>query len=203
MSESRHLRGIVYILSNEEANRVKVGVTNSSVENRCINVNQLWLGTKGTCQACGIRLHLKRYDRKKLMPIHVGVGSDCPGGRALPLEKDSSLAKIRLEKLKKGHEKLTGSTKGSNTRRINVLEERIKKFEKIERQVGVWKINTVYHTDNAVGVEKRAHEILNGSLDENMPLGEVFSCPVERAREVVETTLKELGVSDSATKAIY
>lgn len=202
MTEFQLINGKVYILENPEAGLVKVGMTNNEVENRRIEVNQMWLGTKGTCQICGVRIQVKRINHQRLIPKHVISGGPCPGGNYLPLEKDTTLAKAHLEKMRTNHVELTGNVMGSNTRRINTLEERIKRFEAFDKRLGVWKINTVYYTDNAENVELRTHGVLSRFLNTNMQFGEVFSCSVEEARKAVETVLEQLGLADSAKKEI-
>ena len=54
----RSMRGSVYILENPEAQRVKMGMTTNAVELRLREVNDMWLGRRGTCQICGGRLVL-------------------------------------------------------------------------------------------------------------------------------------------------
>lgn len=56
MVEFRYLHGAVYIFENPKAQRVKVGVSTSSVGSRLSDVNDMWLGRKVTCQICGGRL---------------------------------------------------------------------------------------------------------------------------------------------------
>ena len=202
MIESLHRFGMVYILENVEAKRVKVGFTTRSVENRRIDVNQMHLGTRATCQVCGTRLHVKRILQQRLIPKHVLSGWPCRGSNSLPLEKDTSLAKEYLEELKASHEKLIGNEKGSNTRRINTLEERIKKFENFKKPLGVWKINTIYSTNNAEDVEKKSHKLLSTFIDADSQFGEVFCCSIEEARMAVETVIAELGLVDSTEKEI-
>lgn len=203
MIESRDRYGMVYILENVEAKRVKVGVTTSSVVKRRIDVNQMHLGTKGTCQVCGGRYRLKQVLQQRLIPKHAVSGWNCPGSNSLSLEKDTSLAKAYLEELKVSYEELTGSEKNSNTRKINKLEERIKKFENFIRPLGVWKINTVYSTNRAEEVERKSHQLISSFIDANFQIGEVFSCSVEEARRAIETVITELGLVDTTEKEIF
>lgn len=199
MTEIRHQYGMVYILENVEAKRVKVGVTTSSVENRRIDVNQMWLGTKGTCQLCGGRINV---NRQRQIPRHVKSGIVCSGSNLLPLEKDNFLAKSYLEELKIKHRQLSGTDLESSTRMINTLESRIKRFESIGERVGIWRINTVYYTDFAEEVERGSHQLLASYLDVNMQFGEVFSCSIEYARKAVETILEQKGISNKVKKEI-
>jgi len=199
MTEFRYLHGKVYILENKEAKRVKIGMTINEVEKRLADINSKWLGKKGTCQICGGR---RLTDNKGFIPAHVVSGASCSGGYSLPLEKDSSLAKTYLEKMKIGHGELTGSEMGSFTRKIDNLKERIERFELFKNPVSEWRIDTVYQTDHAEDVELRSHQILSEFLDKTMPFGEVFRCSVEEARKAIDLVLVQLDLADSARKII-
>lgn len=188
----------VYIMENVEASLVKVGITMNSDERRRVEVNQLWLGTQGTCQVCAVRLHVKRINRRKLIPKHPKYGVSCIGSYALPLEKDSTLAREHLMGLKANLKDLTGSKKGSLTRKVNKLDERIKRFEGFDRLEGIWRVNTVYYTANPEAVESLAHKILSKYLVSNVPLGEVFRCSVDEARKAIDLALHQLDLSGSA-----
>ena len=93
--------GAVYIFENTKAQRVKVGMTAigaNDVANRLSDVNDMWLERKVTCQICGRRcVNIGGH-----VPHHVGnvPGNDCPGGNALPLEKDVAVAESLLESMK-------------------------------------------------------------------------------------------------------
>lgn len=197
MTDFRHLFGRVYILENKEAKRVKVGMTINCVEKRLEDVNNMWLGIKSTCQICGGR---RLVNHEEFIPKHVVSGFHCPGSNSLPFEKDSSLAISYLIKLKKNHGILEGSSKNSNSRRINALEERIRRFQALSKLLGEWKINTVYQTNSAEDVELRSHEILSDYLDKDVPFGEVFLCSVAEAMNAVELVLDQLDLLQSAKK---
>ncbi len=188
----------VYIMENKEAELVKVGYTFNCHERRRVEINQLWLGTQGTCQICAVRLHVKRINRKKLIPKHPEYGVSCTGSYSLPLEKDSTLARAHLMKLRTSLKELTGTEKGSLVRKVNKLEERIKRFEGFDRLVGIWRVNTVYYTAKAEAVESEAHKILSKHQESKVPLGEIFRCSVDEARRAVDLALHRLGLSDSA-----
>ena len=128
MTEFRYMNGVVYILENSEAKRVKVGMTINDVKDRLQDVNEKWLGVKATCQICGGRRLLGRDGN---IPTHVLSGRRCQGSGSLPFEKDSALAESYLSELKKnlGHE-----------RRILTLEKRIEQFRKFDKLVGEWRI---------------------------------------------------------------
>jgi hypothetical protein len=49
------MHGVVYILENIEAQRVKVGMTINDVALRLRDANDMWLEHKITCQICGGR----------------------------------------------------------------------------------------------------------------------------------------------------
>lgn len=198
MTKNQLSDGKVYILENQDAKLVKVGMSNHDVVSRRIDVNQIWLGTKGTCQGCGVRLHLKRLNNHRFIPTH----GTCVGGNSFPLEKDSTLAKAILEEMRVNNRLLVGSEKASNSRKINKLEERIKKFEALEKRIGVWKINTVYYIDQAEEVESLTHKFLSKFLKENMQFGEIFCCSVEEARSAIETVLEQLDLAGTAHKEI-
>jgi hypothetical protein len=199
MTIFRHLFGRVYILENKEAKRVKVGMTINRVEERLEDVNNMWLGIKGTCQICGGH---RLVNHEGIIPKHVVSGSLCSGSHSLPFEKDASLASSYLIELKKNHGVLKGSSKGSNSKRINSLEERIRRFQALDKLLGKWKVNTVYQTNSAEDVELRSHEILADYLDKNVPFGEVFICSVTEATNAVELVLDQLDLLQSAKKVV-
>src|SRR2546427_2988619 len=112
MVEFRHLYGAVYIFENSKAQRVKVGMTINNIAGRLGDVNDMWLERKVTCQICGGRL----VNMGGNVPQHVVSGRGCPGGYALPLEKDIALAESHLGDLKDRLGELSGNEKGSVTR---------------------------------------------------------------------------------------
>ncbi|MBN9289519.1 MAG: hypothetical protein BGO43_09120 [Gammaproteobacteria bacterium 39-13] len=198
MTDFKHLFGRVYILENEEAKRVKVGMTINCVEKRLEDVNNMWLGIKGTCQICGGR---RLVNHEGFIPKHVVSCFRCPGSNSLPFEKDSSLAISYLIELKKNHGVLKGS-QNSNSKRINGLEERIRRFQALDKLLGKWKVNTVYQTNSAEDVELRSHEILSDYLCKDVPFGEVFICSVAEATNAVELVLNQLDLLQSAKKEV-
>ena len=195
MTQFRYMRGAVYILENIEAQRVKVGMTINDVALRLRDANDMWLEHKLTCQICGSRRLAKlNWLAPRLVPKHVVSGSNCPGGNALPLERDITLAQAHLENLRLQVGEASGSEKGSMMRRINTLEERIRLRRQHSRAVGTWKIGTVYYTECAEQVELLSHEFIAEHLDRTAPFGEVFSCSMLEARKAVERALKQLGL---------
>ncbi len=199
MTAFRYLYGRVYILENEEAKRVKVGMTINRVEERLEEVNNMWLGIKATCQICGGR---RLVNHKGFIPNHVVSGVHCHGSYSLPFEKDSSLAIAYLIELKSNHGALKGSSQNSNSKRITGLKKRIRRFQALDKLLGEWKINTVYHTNSAEDVELRSHEILSEYLDKDVPFGEVFICSVAEAINAVELVLVQLDLLPSAKKEV-
>ena len=141
MEEFRDLYGAVYILENSKTQRVKVGMTINSVADRLRDANEKWLERKGTCQICGGR---RFVNNKGFVPQHVVSGVSCPGGNALPLEKDVTLAKSYLENTKNRLSELLGSEKGSATRIVHNLEKRIEKCRCYTGPVGEWKLGIVF-----------------------------------------------------------
>lgn len=196
MVEFRYLHGAVYIFENSKAQRVKIGMTINNVADRLCDVNDMWLERKVTCQICGGRL----VNIGGHVPQHVVSGRACPGGNALPLEKDVALAESHLENMKNRLSELFGSEKGSVTRKIKTLEKRIGLYRHYDRTVGVWQFSTVFYTDCAEQVELLSHEILAERLDKAAPFGEVFCCSVSEATEAVEAALSQLGLLHSARK---
>lgn len=192
----RYLHGAVYIFHNSEAQRVKVGMTINNVVDRLSHVNDMWLERKVTCQICGG--HLVNIGGH--VPQHVVSGIGCPGGKALPLERDIALAESHLENMKSHLSDLSGDEKGSVTRRIKTLVKRIGLYRHYERTVGVWQLSTAFYTECAEQVELLSHEILAERLDREAPFGEVFCCSVSEATEAVETALSQLGLLHSARK---
>jgi DNA-directed RNA polymerase subunit RPC12/RpoP len=197
MVEFRYLHGAVYILENPKAQRVKIGMTINDAADRLSSVNDMWLERKVTCQICGGR---RFVDERGLVPKHVISGRGCPGGDALPLEKDVALAELHLENMKKSLSELSGSEKGSTTRIVKNLEKRIGLYRNYDQPVGVWQISTVFYTECAEQVELLSHEILAERLDKVAPFGEVFCCSVSEATEAVERALSQLGLLHSARK---
>jgi hypothetical protein len=200
MVEFRYLHGAVYIFENSKAQRVKVGMTimsTSNVVDRLRDVNDKWLERKVTCQICGGR---RLVNIEELVPQHVISGRGCPGGNALPLEKDVTLAESYLENMKNRLSELSGSEKGSATRIVNNLEKRIERYRHHNRPVGEWLFRVAFYTECAEQVELLSHEILEERLDKAAPFGEVFSCSVSEATEAVESALSQLGLLHSARK---
>ena len=186
-------------------------MTINDVALRLRDVNDLWLELKLTCQICG-RHPLAKLNglemapsgelKPRLVPRHVVSGKACPGGNALPLEADLTLAKSHLAHLRLQLGNTSGSEKGSIARRINTLEKRITLRPQHVRGVGVWKVSSVYFTDSAELVETRAHEILQDRLDRVAPLGEVFCCTASEACEAVESAFIQLEVPHFATRRL-
>lgn len=198
MVDFRHMHGAVYIFENSQAKRVKVGMTINNIKGRLGDVNDMWLERKVTCQICGG--HLVNFSGR--VPKHVVSGISCPGGNALPLEKDVTLAESHLDNMKIRHNELSGSEKGSSTKIINTLKKRIEVFRYRERPIGIWQLNTAFYTDCAEEVELLSHEILAEHLDKAVSFGEVFSCSVSEATEAVENALDQLGLLHSARKEV-
>jgi hypothetical protein len=197
MIESRSLRGAVYIFENSKAQRVKVGLTCiglNNVADRLRDVNDMWLERKVACQICGGRL----VNIGGLVPQHVKSGIGCPGGNALPLEKDVALAESHLENIENRLSELSGSEKGSATRIVNTLEKRIERYRHYNQPVGEWQFSVAFYTDCVEQVESLSHEILAEHLDKVAPFGEVFCCSVSEATEAVETALSQLRLLHSA-----
>jgi hypothetical protein len=187
-------RGFVYVLENPEAQRVKIGVTSNAVEGRLQDVNDMWLGRKGTCQICGGRLVIFRGR----MPPHVKSGIACNGKYAPPLEMDSVLAERHLASLKDHLRALSGVERGSVTRKIRRLERLLGLPRHSAQAVGFWTIAAAFITECAGEVELLSHSFLAERLDVTAPIGEVFSCSVPEAIEAVQRALRRLGLEHSA-----
>jgi hypothetical protein len=127
-----------------------------------------------------------------VVPIHVVSGIKCPGGNALPLESDITLANAYLENLRIRVAEVAGSEKGSVIRKIKTLDERIRLRSQHNRGIGSWRISTVYHTECAEKFELLSHGFLVEHLDRTAPFGEVFGCSVSEARAAVERALAQL-----------
>jgi len=191
--------GAVYILENSKAHSVKVGITGigvNDVVDRLRDINDMWLERKVTCQVCGGRL----VNIMGLVPQHVKNGICCPGGNALPLEKDVTLAESHLGNIKNRVGELSGSEKWSATRVVNTLEKRIERYRHHNRPLGEWEFRVAFYTEGVVKVEALSHKILAEHLDKLAPFGEVFCCSVAKATEAVETALSQLGLLHSARK---
>jgi hypothetical protein len=192
----RHMYGVVYVLENRIAQRVKIGMTINDPVDRLDAVNDMWLGRKVTCQICGGRL----VKDLEWVPKHVLSGVDCPGGGALPLESDVSLAESYLEEMKARVDGLCGSEKGSVIRKIKTIVKRIEMYRHSEPLVGGWRLSVSFHTESAEQVELASHGLLAHRLDERAPFGEVFHCSVSEATEAIETALAQLGLLEAARK---
>lgn len=202
MVEFLYPRGAVYIFENPKAQRVKVGMTAigvNDVVDRLRDVNDMWLERKVTCQICGGRL----VNVRERVPQHVKSGRGCPGGNALPLEKDVALAESYLENMKNRLSELSGSEKGSFIRTVSTLEKRIERYRHHSRPVGEWQFRAAFYTEGVAEVESLSHKILAAHLDRLAPFGEVFCCSVLEATEAVETALSQLGLIDSAVKKAF
>ncbi len=209
MVESRHQLGVVYILENAKARRVKVGVTGATINyvlGRLRDVDIKWSSKKATCQVCGAR---RLASKDGLMPQHAGLMPQfvdsrrvCLGANELPLEKDVRIAESHLERLKQALHKLSGSEKGSVTRQTKTLEKRIELYRDYQQPEGIWQFSTAFYTDCAGHVESLSHEILAEYLDTQAPIGEVFCCSVSEATAAVESALNQLGLLNSARKEI-
>ncbi|MBC8494325.1 MAG: hypothetical protein ISR70_03750 [Candidatus Thioglobus sp.] len=197
------MHGAVYIFENIKAQRIKIGMTinsTSKIKDRLKDVNNIWTGYKGMCQICGTRRFI---NEKELMPKHMVNGKNCTGENSLPIERDTTLSESHLAEIKEFYCSLSGSEKGSLTRIINNLENRIKKYRKKIIPIGTWTLSVVYYTDCAEEVELLSHKLLNKRLDRGAPLGEIFNCSVSTASLTVETVLKQQGLLDMASKKIY
>jgi hypothetical protein len=197
MTEFRRLPGAVYIFENREAQRSKVGMTSSNVADRLRDVNDMWLGRKGMCQVCGGRLVIRR----ERIPSHVVSGIRCPGGMALPFEKDATVAVKYLESLKGRVGELSGTEKGSVVRRIKRIERRL--ALRLDASVGAWQLSATFYTECPEDVEALSHEILAERLDVAAPFGEVFRCSSAEAAEAVERALSQLGLASGAKKEVH
>lgn len=199
MVDFRYLHGAVYIFENPKAQRVKVGMTAigvNDVADRLRDVNDMWLERKVTCQICGKRsVNIGGH-----VPHHVVSGNGCPGGNALPMEKNVAIAELHLESMKNQLSKLSGTEKGSVTRKIKTLEKRIERYRHHNRPAGEWEFRVAFYTEGVAEVELLSHKILAGHLDRLAPFGEVFCCSVSEATEAVEAALSQLGVLHSARK---
>src|SRR5256886_14528458 len=179
MIEFRYLHGAVYIFENAKAQRVKVGMTINNVVDRLGHVNDMWLGRKVTCQVCGGRL----VNIGGHVPQHGGSGRGCPGGNALPLERDTALAESHLENMTNLLSELSGSEKGSVTRKVRTLAKRIGLYRQYERTAGAWQLSTVFYTACAEQVELLSHEILAERLDKKLHLEKSFVAQCQRPRK--------------------
>lgn len=198
MNEYSYRHGAVYVFVNVEAKRVKVGLTRNchDIVNRLNDVNDMWRERKVKCQICGTRLVRLGF----FVPPHVGIERECPGGNELPFEEDVSLAESYLQELKDMHAGLSGSMKGSVTKRINSLQKRIELYKNYKPKNGFWQFNCAFITEDAEKVESLTHKLLNESLDQTAPFGEVFCCSVTVATEAVEKALSAMGILQRAKK---
>lgn len=198
MTSFRELYGAVYVLENPAIQRVKVGMTTNDVSLRLREVDDLWRGHRGSCQVCGGRLNLVQGR----IPQHLRNGWRCSGGNASPLERDVVLAQKHLESIRQGLEGLSGTAKGSATRKIKTLERRIALPRHHERASGTWRHSATFFTERAEEVELRSHTLLAEHLDETAPIGEVFRCSVAEALNAIEAALAQLGLAHLARREL-
>lgn len=199
MIQALGLEGAVYVLENAEAQRVKVGMTAigvNDVGDRLRDINDMWLGRKVTCQICGRRC----VSVAGRVPHHIGVGSACAGGNARPLEEDVSLARAYLADMTTRVVTLSGTAKGSMTKQIRTLAERIERFHGHEQRVGTWSFSVAYYTKRVAEVELLSHTLLEEYRDRRALLGEVFCCSAAVATGAVESALKQLGMLEFARR---
>jgi hypothetical protein len=142
----------------------------------------MWLERKVTCQICGKRT--VNVDGR--VPHHVVSGIGCPGGNALPLEKNVAIAESHLEDMKRRFSELSSTERASVTRKIKTLEKRIEKYQHYNQPVGKWQFKVAFYTEDVADVELLSHKILADHLDRAAPFGEVFCCSVSDATEAVE-----------------
>jgi len=199
----------VYILENKVAQRVKVGTTNNTTQERLRAIRANWHGLSATCQVCGTRRGITgnaRFNHEDchmsvVMPKHPSNGTHathpdsrfkCLGSGALPIELDTSLAEKYFSDLKTNHSSLSGSEKSSNTKMINTLEARIGRYKALGQSEGDWVIAREFR-GSGENVERLAHQILKDALDIDSPIGEVFKFSVEEAVSAVEEAIGRLG----------
>ena len=199
----------VYILENKVAQRVKVGTTNNTTQERLRAIRANWHGLSATCQVCGTRRGITgnaRFNHEDchmsvVMPKHPSNGTHathpdsrfkCLGSGALPIELDTSLAEKYFSDLKTNHSSLSGSEKSSNTKMINTLEARIGRYKALGQSEGDWVIAREFR-GSGENVERLAHKILKDFLDVKAPIGEVFKCSIAEAVSAVEEAIGRLG----------
>ena len=199
----------VYIRENKVAQRVKVGTTTNTTEERLRAIRANWHGLSATCQVCGTRRDITgsaRFNHEDcrmtiVIPKHPNKGThathpqspfQCLGSGAHPLEVDTSLAEKYLSDLETNHSSLSGSEKSSNKKMINTLEARIGRYKEMGQAEGDWVIAKEFK-GSGENEERLAHEILKNALDTDAPIGEVFKCSVEEAVRAVEEAIGRLG----------
>ena len=196
----------VYILENKLAQRIKVGTTTNTTQERLRAIRANWQGLSATCQVCGTRrditgnsrFNYQDFHMSNVMPKHPSNGSHathpdsrlkCLGSGASPLETETSLAEQYLGELKANHSALSGSEKSSNTKMIKTLEARIGRYKALGQAEGAWVIAREFQ-GYGENIERIAHEILKNALDKEAPIGEVFKCSVDEAVRAVEEAIR-------------
>jgi hypothetical protein len=198
MIELHQFVGVVYILVNVDARRVKVGTTTNDPADRLRAVNDMWHGRTGTCQICGGRLVITARGQ---IPWHVVSGRRCIGGLASPLEKEVALAERYLSSMQRRLGDLSGVEKGSVGRKIKTLERRIATYRRLPGAEGTWQLSAAIYTERAGEVELLSHAILKERLDKTAPFGEVFCCSVSEAKTAIEAAQIQLGLTPAAVNA--
>ena len=197
--------GAVYIFENIEARRVKVGITINPNqvkrnEGRLKDANDIWFERVGKCQICGTRLEI---NSQGLLSEHLISGRKCIASNCPPLELSTSVAESYLLELREQHESLSGSEKGSCTKKIKTLERRIEQYSNKARKVGRWELRVLYYQSSPAALEKEAHKILDEYLDHNAPMGEIFSCSVSKAKEAIESVLTDWDILSSTETEVF
>jgi len=180
------VKGYIYILDNPKARRVKVGMSINSPELRLKMHNDHWLGITSTCQICLTR-RLTGPDGR--VPKH-----NCRGAGELPLERDTTLAREKLEEMK-AYEASLGKPKKRPSKRIQTFERRIPIYEThFASQPEPWVLVDTVRVDDVEAAEKVVHQLLSEFLDTEALIGEVFICSVEQARKALSDALETSGL---------
>ncbi len=176
----------VYILENKDAQRIKIGATLNHPDERLIDVSRMWRAVKGRCQIC----LCWRMLNKGLMPKHVLSGKHCIGSGQLPLERNTNLAEEQLSILKERLPNLRGTESNYATKRIKNLNKILQNYKDNPVRYGKWELKALFNNDEAYSIEALAHKALDAHLDKTTPFGEVFSCTLEVAIQVIEEILQ-------------
>ena len=115
---------------------------------------------------------------------------NCRGAGELPLKRDTTLARQKLEEMK-AYEASLGKPKKRPSKRIQTFERCIPIYEAhFANQPEPWVLVESVKVRDAEATEKAVHRLLVGYLDSEALIGEVFTCSVEYARKALCDALK-------------
>ncbi|WP_353431423.1 hypothetical protein [Polynucleobacter sp. MWH-UH23A] len=178
----------IYILENQDAQRIKIGATHNHPNDRLLDINRMWQAVKGRCQIC---LSWRMLVNGR-MPKHVLSMNHCAGSGEPPLEYSTKLAEKQTIDLQGQLPWLSGSDLRSASKRIKNLKKILQTYKENPIRIGGWQLRASFPIDSAYQIEELVHKALAVHLDKEAPFGEVFSCSAEEAISTIEETISQM-----------